>query len=309
MAFDRFLIGPVSIGLQTDLKPFMIPDEAFTQLNNAYVFRGRVRKRFGSRLMGADQRSSRFRVALQGGAAIGITDGAGAAAGTVPGALFQVGQMFSIGTALYTVNNPNAGAQPMLQTVPTTTATFNITNGAYVFNGAPALTQIYFYPAQPVMGLTLYEKGPITTHVAYGFDPQFAYAFSGTAWERSITGANPVWHGDDADFFWATNWEGITSKMYNPVSHLDDCNLKHYNLQLSLYAYIIKKHNPKLKIGKLQIQHVSFEKEGENEYGYPITKYNDQEEPIIKEIKMYELPYLKDEITSLIMWLKDNPQC
>ena len=28
-------------------------------------------------------------------------------------------------------------------------------------------------------------------------------------------------------------------------------------LQLSLYAYIIKKHNPKLKIGKLQIQHVT----------------------------------------------------
>ena len=106
-----------------------------------------------------------------------------------------------------------------------------------------------------------------------------------------------------------TNWEGITSKMYNPVSHLDDCNLNHYNLQLSLYAYIIKKHNPKLKIGKLQIQHVSFEKEGENEHGYPITKYNDQGEPIIKEIKMYDLPYLKDEITSLVMWLKDNPQC
>ncbi len=106
-----------------------------------------------------------------------------------------------------------------------------------------------------------------------------------------------------------TNWEGITSKMYNPVSNLDDCNLMHYNLQLSLYVYIIKKHNPKLKIGKLEIQHVSFEKEGENKFGYPITKYNDQNEPIIKEIKMYELPYLKDEVNSLVMWLKDNPQC
>jgi hypothetical protein len=106
-----------------------------------------------------------------------------------------------------------------------------------------------------------------------------------------------------------TNWEGITSKMYNPVNNLDDCNLQHYNLQMSLYAYIIKKHNPKLKIGKLQIQHVSFEKEGENEFGYPISKYNEQGEPIIKEIKIYNLPYLKDEIDSLVMWLKDNPQC
>ena len=106
-----------------------------------------------------------------------------------------------------------------------------------------------------------------------------------------------------------TNWEGITSKMYNPVSNLDDCNLKHYNLQLSLYAYIIKKHNPKLKFGDLTIQHVIFEKEGDDKFGYPITKYNDQGEPIIKEIKIYELPYLKQEVQSLIMWLKDNPLC
>ena len=106
-----------------------------------------------------------------------------------------------------------------------------------------------------------------------------------------------------------TNWEGITSKMYNPVSHLDDCNLKHYNLQLSLYAYIIKKHNPKLKIGELTVQHVIFEKEKDDKFGYPINKYNDQGEPIIKEIKMYNLPYLKDEVQSLIMWLKDNPLC
>jgi hypothetical protein len=106
-----------------------------------------------------------------------------------------------------------------------------------------------------------------------------------------------------------TNWEGITSKMYKPVSHLDDCNLKHYNLQLSLYAYIIKKHNPKLKVGDLSIQHVTFEKKGENEFGYPITRYNDQGEPIIKDIKIYNLPYLKSEVQSIIKWLKDNPQC
>jgi len=103
-----------------------------------------------------------------------------------------------------------------------------------------------------------------------------------------------------------TNWEGITSKMYKPLSHLDDCNLMHYTLQLSIYLYIILKHNPKLKPGKLVIQHVSFEKEGENEFGYPISKYDDQGEPIIKEIKMYDLIYMKEEVRSLIMWLKNK---
>jgi ATP-dependent exoDNAse (exonuclease V) beta subunit len=102
-----------------------------------------------------------------------------------------------------------------------------------------------------------------------------------------------------------TNWEGITSKMFKPVNHLDDCNLNHYSLQLSIYAYIIKKHNPSLKIGKLTIQHVKFKQIGEDENGYPINEYYNGE-PILDEIKMYEVPYLKDEVNSLIMWLKDN---
>ena len=102
-----------------------------------------------------------------------------------------------------------------------------------------------------------------------------------------------------------TNWEGITNKMYKPISHLDDCNLNHYNLQLSIYAYIIKKHNPKLKIGKLTIQHVKFKQVGEDSNGYPINEHVNGE-PVIEEIKIYELPYLKDEVTSLIMWIKDN---
>ena len=104
-----------------------------------------------------------------------------------------------------------------------------------------------------------------------------------------------------------TNWEGITSKLYNPVSHLDDCNLNHYNLQLSIYAYIIKKHNPKLKIGKLTVQHVKFKQVGTDKNGYPINERVNGE-PVIEEVKMYNLPYLKDEVRNLIMWYKDNKQ-
>ena len=72
--------------------------------------------------------------------------------------------------------------------------------------------------------------------------------------------------------------------------------------------YIILKHNPKLKPGKLIIQHVKFEETGRDKYDYPITKYVNKE-PILKELKMYELPYLKDEVRSLIMWLKENSVC
>tara|TARA_R110000803_G_scaffold47560_4_gene99130 strand:+ start:3637 stop:4470 length:834 start_codon:yes stop_codon:yes gene_type:complete len=105
------------------------------------------------------------------------------------------------------------------------------------------------------------------------------------------------------------NWEGISSKMFKPLNNLEDCNLNHYNVQLSLYMYIILKHNPKLKAGKLTIQHVSFKKDKDDAYGYPISSKDSNGDPIIKDIKMYDMPYLKDEVRSLIMELKDNPLC
>ena len=51
-AINRFYIGQIEGGgLETDLRPYEIPDNAFALLNNAYVFRGRVKKRFGGQLM------------------------------------------------------------------------------------------------------------------------------------------------------------------------------------------------------------------------------------------------------------------
>lgn len=103
-----------------------------------------------------------------------------------------------------------------------------------------------------------------------------------------------------------TNWEGIVTKMMPPVSHLDDCNLNHYALQLSLYMYIILKHNPKLKPGTLTIHHILFETVGQDKFGNPITALDSNGDPIVKEVVPYDLPYLKQEVISLIHWLEDN---
>ena len=102
------------------------------------------------------------------------------------------------------------------------------------------------------------------------------------------------------------NWDGLSKKMLSPISHLDDCNLNHYALQLSIYMYIILKHNPKLKPGNMYIHHVIFEHVGEDDFGYPITKYDHNNDPVVKEVIPIELPYLKDEVISIIHWLYDN---
>lgn len=101
------------------------------------------------------------------------------------------------------------------------------------------------------------------------------------------------------------NWEGISQKMLTPVSHLDDCNFWHYALQLSTYMYIILKHNPKLRPGKITIHHVLFYTDGTNNFGNPITRLDDQGEPLVKKILPYDLPYLKSEVINLIKHKQD----
>jgi hypothetical protein len=81
-----------------------------------------------------------------------------------------------------------------------------------------------------------------------------------------------------------TNWEGMTTKMQPPLSHLDDCNLNHYTLQLRLYLYIILKHNPRIKPGNLTIHHITFEEVGKDKFGNPITAIDSNGDPIVKEI-------------------------
>jgi hypothetical protein len=209
MAFDRFMIAPNDGGLQTDLRPFMIPDNAFATMTNTYVFRGRVRKRFGSRPMqgsagpvaGFETLASRLRIN------IGTTDGSGNLAVSVPGVTTagRTGMMFSVGNALFTVSLVGTPAN-MLSTTAAT-GTFNTTTGAVVITGATPATIVYYYPALPVMGLVTYDVQANNDEPVIAFDTQFSYEYTATGWEQAGT---EVWTGTNAQFFWGTTWQGIT---------------------------------------------------------------------------------------------------
>ena len=102
------------------------------------------------------------------------------------------------------------------------------------------------------------------------------------------------------------NWEGISDKMAPPIDNLDDCNFYHYALQLSIYMYIILKHNPKLKPGRIIIHHIVFEVEREDNWGYPVTKKDENGDPVLKEVIPITVPYLIDEVIAIIHYLSDN---
>jgi len=207
---DRFLIAPINVGLETDMKPWLIPDDAFAELENAYVFRGRVRKRFGSSYSGTGgsipetaQLSSRARASL------GTIQAGGTFSTTITHSTFKIGQMFSVGSVIFTVNALGTPATLLKTTGVATTHTFNTTTGDLVLAGMTSNVGdvVYFYPAMPIMGINKYEAGPANNHTTYVFDTQYVYKYSGGSWNRDGT---VYWTGNNDQFFWSYNWDGAT---------------------------------------------------------------------------------------------------
>lgn len=206
---DRFYIGQIDgNGVQTNLKPYAIPDNAFQELNNAFVFRGRVIKRFGASLFqgttppnpGYEQLQSRLRINIgmlttatpyNINTLLGIGDNISA-----------IGQMFSMGDEIFTIYQANGD----MYTTGTDTGVFDVATGAFTFTGVLA-SDFYFYPALPVMGLINYQQTDINFEPSFAFDTMFSYAYQTTGWDRLGTA---VWSGGNSDYFWGYNWKGVT---------------------------------------------------------------------------------------------------
>ena len=212
MPLQQFLIAPIKTGLQSNARPWMFMDDAFQILQNMHVWRGRIKKRFGALSMytGGDAEQahlfSRFRIR------IGTTDVNGDLAATmVPGIIYKVGQMFSCGTEVFTVNATGTPAATLA--TEGGVATYNTTTGFFTLTGGAVLTDVYFYPAEPVMDLPTYQVASLNEEELVGFDTQFAYQFStpSTGWLRLGTA---TWTGTNADFYSTANFIGATSDTF-----------------------------------------------------------------------------------------------
>lgn len=210
MPLDKFMIVPFESGLQTNVRPFLIMDDSFEVLENAYVYRGRLRKRFGSRYTGygwdasnVAQLFSRLRVQ------VGTI---GSPVSPVPAGLFLRGQQISAGDQIFTIWQLGTPAS-MLATGPGT-GTANTSTGAFTLSGTglASNTPIWWYPNNPVMGIATYQLGSPENEPTYAFDTQYAYLYANGYWQRSTAGSSdPVWHGDNLNFFDTAMWLGVTS--------------------------------------------------------------------------------------------------
>ncbi len=214
-----FLIADFDVGLEKDKEPFLLPEKAFPVLEDAYVFRGRVRRRFGFNLFDGGQLNSRLRMQ------IGTTGASPFTAFPVPGAVpipSPGRQIFSIGNVILTSNQTGAGIQPLISTDPLYNGTFDNTLGNVLINHPViAATPVYYYPGLPVMGLPKRETETVNFENTVAFDTQFAYQRVGTGWD--ILGPLPpainsaLWTGTNSDFHWTTNYRSantVTNNFY-----------------------------------------------------------------------------------------------
>lgn len=73
-----------------------------------------------------------------------------------------------------------------------------------------------------------------------------------------------------------------TTKMKYPLNNLDDCNFNHYNLQLSTYAWMVQKLDPKAEIDDLILNW--FPHEG--------------------GMEQFHMEYLKKDVIKMLSWYK-----
>lgn len=232
---EKISIGPINKGIRTDRTPFVIDNDSFPTLVNAYQWRGRVKRKRGTALLG---RLTRYfnstSPTYNPGTTTQVLDGSGngnlltgfvsaglqADASVLPG---SVSITNSTTTVVYTDPAKNGILSPG-GSVNYATGAFTISPGA-----ADTVTANFnYYPTLPVMGLEDLVLNPTDLTGLIAFDTKYAYNvitaspytnYSVSFYKNLASAAyvsyvaktvwNPViWNGQNYQQFWTVNYQG-----------------------------------------------------------------------------------------------------
>jgi hypothetical protein len=217
-------IGPYDLGTQKNLKPFMLPEKAFESLENAYVFRGRINKKFGNATLGRLQREL-VSISLgnisspdAGPFSFNLFSLAGlpTSGQLVPGNIEPIVISIAGGVNQTLTDTTGTGVMVVSPAGFISAATINYATGVVTitFGGAlgptPATLSAFYYPGLPVMGLRSRDliENAVDTNLrqTIAFDTTYSYRFVGSQWEELPSIIPTTWTGTDYDFFWTTNY-------------------------------------------------------------------------------------------------------
>lgn len=185
-------------GLVQSREEFILPADAFPVLENAFVWRERIKRKQAYQLLGRLQRVlTGVPLAAPGSTFIFIL-GLEASAQIVPGSVIITdsgGNTFTDNGLGVFVGSP-AGSGVINYT------TTNYTLFGSV--GALTITTLSYYPSLPVMGIRARDLSPLNNEMTVFFDTKYAYNMTASGFVEFIPGT--TWTGNDSDFFWTTNY-------------------------------------------------------------------------------------------------------
>lgn len=214
---EKIVVGPINKGLKTDRTAFVIDNDSFPTLENAYQWRGRIKRKRGTSLLG---RLRRY---------IGTTDITGSLIVTIlPVPITSGLSSFVVGSNVFT--DPGGASPVVLTTNGPGTATLDRATGLLTMAFSNPSTPVIFYPTLPVMGLEDFVQDTGNFPINIGFDTRYAYNISTTqpypitdvsfyknpaANATLLPGYTPKttwtplnWDGLDYQQFWTTNYQG-----------------------------------------------------------------------------------------------------
>ena len=233
---EKLIVGPFNRGLRNDTTAFVIDDDSFPNLINAYQWRKRIKRKRGTSFLCRLQRffNSLLTTYNPGNTTFNLVAGAGNIltgfttlepnASLVPGSVTITD---STSGNTYT----DANKDGTLQGTPAGTGTINYSNGAITITGGgtDTISALFsYYPDLSVMGLEDFINVSTQFPQTLGFDTTYAYniitAFPYLAYNVSFyknpatasfpgyvakTNWTPVsWNGQNYQQFWTTNYQG-----------------------------------------------------------------------------------------------------
>ena len=241
---DKFLIAPFTHGLQTNVVPFMLPEDAFTELNNVYIYNGKVKRRPTPRLLDTtDARGLSSRLKMNVGTTDIVTGNLNMTAVSFHQGTVAIGQQFTVDGVTLTVYQANGA---MKTTNPLVTGTCNVgTKVVDIINATPGMP-VYWYPSTKVMHIASYNKrGDI---LEFAFDQEFAYKYdptniTGPGW----IGGNTKWTNDTFYGYQTENYFGALGGPDPTATHLFVAKytdaLKYYNSTTDIFVDLIPNYS------------------------------------------------------------------
>lgn len=210
VGYQPFLIANPRVGMERDIEPWLLPQDGFPDLQDCYLFRGRVKRRLSFSFLGRLNKK------------IGTTDAGGNFVFNFPVTLVNFPlpmspavSTFVVGATTYHDPEINGAINPVvLLTNGPGVGTLDRATGVLTIAGGPDLTDVFYFPGLPVMGLSTFETTDINIENLVGFDTRFAYSYDSVAkkfndfslYHGTVNEFN--WTGTDSDLFWTTNYSG-----------------------------------------------------------------------------------------------------